>query len=121
MSCRRCIDYSMSQNLKQSETIEIYFPYLKQLDILNKDEYLSKLEELKIETYNLVSDEKWIDNTKNIQLFYDITNKYTSLNLVEKEGIKKLKFIINPEYNFHLPLDLIFKILNSDEKFINKI
>ena len=38
------------------------------------------------------------------------------MNLIEKEGIKKIKFIINPEYNFHLPLDLIFKILNSDEK-----
>ena len=109
------LDYSISQNLKESETIEIYYPYLKKLDIINKNEYLSKLEDLKIETYNLVSDEKWIDNSKNIKLFNDITNKYTSLNLIEKEGIKKLKFIINPEYNFHLPLDLIFKILNSDQ------
>merc|ERR1711966_469208 len=80
------LDYGDSQNLNQSETIEIYYPYLKKLDIINKDEYLSKLEELKVETNNLISNETWINNIKNVRLFNDITNKYTSKNFIEEEG-----------------------------------
>ena len=109
------LNYLISLNLSLKEAISIYFPYLSLLNIEDLIQYESRLEELKLETYNLINDETWIHNMANVELFYNISEHFTDLNLITKQGIKKINIILNPEYTYHLSLDLLFKILQTNE------
>ena len=105
------LNYSKAINLDENLTIDIYFPYLTELNIESLVEYEGEKEQLKIETLNLISDKNWLQNINNVKLFYNING--IDLNLINKQGINRASILINPEYFYHLPLDLLFKLMNA--------
>jgi hypothetical protein len=96
--------------------INIYYPFLLKKNIFS-------LEGLKKEKENLLKENKKVltdvikDGFKNVDLFYKIyENRKEELNYIET-GIKYIDVVIVSENTTKLPLDILFKILNSSEKY----
>ena len=104
---------SKNEKISQEITIKLYFPFL----YLSKIESLDELEESRtklIDGNDRVITEKVFDNFKTIDMFYDVYKLQTKpLNYVDK-GIKFIKAILKPKYDFVIPLEVIFKILHAN-------
>jgi hypothetical protein len=100
----------------QEYTIKIYYPKIFSKNINSLEELNNNKEKLLEDNknQNLLS-ESVKQNFKNVDLFYDIF-KYKKTNLNYKDhGIKYIKFILKPDYNIKIPLDVIFKLLHATE------
>ena len=110
------IRFAKENDLSQKSTVDIYFPYLTSEQIESLDEYESKKAQLDAETQQMIDNETWQINTENINLFYDI-NASKKGNIVPLEsGIRSLTVEIEPEYNYNLPLDVVFKLIHAEER-----
>ena len=86
----------------------MYYPNLFAKSVESLDELISKRREI-IKENDRILNEKTIDLFKRVDLFFYIyENKKKDLNY-KTNGIKSIKFVIHPEYNIKLPLDVIFK------------
>lgn len=112
---KEVLEYSRGNSISEISTVNIYYPYLTTEEISSLEEYESKKPKLDAETQTMLDNESWKVNTNNINLFYDIdANKTTDSDTLES-GIRKLSVIIEPEYTYNLPLDVVFKLLHADE------
>ena len=106
----RSMDDILDQNI-----IEIYYPFLKNVDIDSYDTLMDRKQELLDDKMSNISDilEK---NINNVNLFYNIFNKQKSAMKYIETGITNLIFTIHPEYELNIPLDIIFKLIRATEK-----
>jgi hypothetical protein len=106
------LEYAISNDLSQESTIKIYYPYLLENNINNLEQLNSNREKLRVETEKMLTTNLQ-KNINNINLFYEIFNNRTKELDYKEIGIKNLELIIHPEYEFNLPLDIIFKLIHA--------
>ena len=106
------LEYAEEMELSQESTVNIYYPYLAELQITSLDEYIDNEQELIVNSKKLISP-SFEKNVRNIDMFYTIyETKKNNLNYLSK-GIKNIELTIHPNYTFILPLDLVFKLLHA--------
>ena len=105
----------LKKNVEQEYTLKIYYPFLFSNNINSLDDLVEKRPSL-IEGNKKVFNETTLSYFENIDLFYDIY-KYKTENLnYHLLGVKSIIFIIKPNYNINIPLDIIFKNLQSSQE-----
>ena len=104
------------KNLSQESCIKIYYPKLYDKNITSIKAVKDNKDSLLFASKNMVS-ERFIVTQQNVNLMVDIHNSTNSeYDLVyEKKGIKTIDFIIHPPSSFNLPLDVVFKLINTSE------
>ena len=106
-----------SKTLTETNFISVYFP-----NLISKDE-IHNLEELEAKRQALYEKEKsnmgqaFEKYNERVDLFY---NMYLSQNkpigyIDDTPGVTNLAFIIHPKYTIHFPLEILFKLIHSDE------
>ena len=106
--------FSKANELSQKSTIDIYYPYLTNENLETIEQYESKKPELDAETQQMIDDDNWLMNTENINLFYDINGNKTNKIAAIESGIQSISIEIEPEYNYNLPLDVVFKLIHAE-------
>ena len=109
------LNYAKNNSLQESTMIDIYYPFLRENDIDSLDKLKKEHDKLYRNTEKSIND-KFLKNNKNVDLFYDIFQDKVKQILPLEEGIKKIEFTLFPEYNFNLPLDILFKIIQTSEE-----
>lgn len=108
-------EYMKKYDLSQEVACKLYYPFLYEKNIID----LKTLKENK--TQLLETNKERLDDTfetKNeiIHLFHEIYKKRTiNLDYITK-GIKVIELSILPKYNIILPLELIFKLIQSNKE-----
>ena len=105
------------EEITEKYMISLYFPFLFKEDIHS----LSQLEERK---HSLFDDQKktignnFKEYNDNIDLFYNIfAGKKKVLPYIENTvGISELDFTIHPRFNINFPLEILFKLINSNQQ-----
>lgn len=106
------LKYAHSQSLSELTTTKIYFPYLIEKEIISISALKAQKQKLLAQNKKLL-DKKFLKQVDNINLFYNIyKDRKTELDYIE-QGIRSINFVLHPEYNFNLPLDIIFKLLHA--------
>ncbi len=104
------LNYTISKGFSQESTIKIYFPYLLKKSILSLNQLQERKQELLVESEKLITKE-FEKNNEIVTVFYDIYLKQ-HIKYIEK-GSREIEFIIHPEVEFNLPLDIVFKLIHS--------
>ena len=111
------LQYCNNNQINNKYIIDLYFPLLNKYEINDYDSYINKKNIL------IKSNKKDLDQNvnkiyNNVNLLHNIYySTQTSLNFVSK-GIQNINLIIHPEKDILLPLDLIFKQINANEKML---
>ena len=112
------LEYSNElEDISQVDFLKLYFPQLymqkqvSSLEILN-----DKKIQLYDETISQIN-EKFDDYNKRIDLLYNMYYKKTEDIPYENNtpGVLKLEFTIHPTYSIKFPLEVLFKLINSDK------
>jgi hypothetical protein len=113
------LNYGISNNIPEEYLINLYFPLLKEKDILSKDALMESKETL-IQQSQLVMTEKSMKIYDVIDLYYNIFHSRKNDIPYLKKGIKSFHLILHPEFQTILPLDIIFKQfhVNSEIPYI---
>jgi len=113
------LNYGIANSISEEYLIELYFPLLKDKNILSKND-LSDSKETLIEQSKLIMKEKTMKIYEIVDLYYNIY--YSRKNDISyiKKGIKFFHFVLHPEFKTILPLDIIFKQfhVNSEIPYI---
>ena len=105
----------LKKNVEQEYTLKIYYPFLFSNNINSFDDLVENRPRL-IEENKKIFNETTMSYFENIDLFYDIY-KYKTDNLnYHLLGVKSIIFIIKPNYNINIPLDIIFKNVQSSQE-----
>jgi hypothetical protein len=106
--------YADSQDVSESTTLKIYYPFLYNKNINSIEDLERKTDEL-IKSNKKVNNEKAINTFNVINMFYDIYKlRKNELNYVSK-GVKFIKAVMKPEFDVKIPLEIIFKIIHATE------
>lgn len=107
--------FASENNLSERSTINIYFPYLAKENIETSAQYEGRKAELESETRRMIENDIWRVNTENINLFYDIDASKKGKIVPLESGIQSITLEIMPDYNYNLPLDVVFKLIHAEE------
>ena len=114
-SAEDVFENSISKNISEILTSKIYFPFLGNKEIINLIELNKNKIKLRDENNSIINSNfnKQLDN---IYMFHNIYNtKENELNYIE-HGINKIEFLISQNTEYKLPLDIVFKLLQSTIK-----
>jgi len=92
-------------------TMQLYYPFLTNKDILTLDDLTLKREQLLTENRTRIHESVM----KSVDIFYDIYKEKTTELLYRGRGVKYIKCAINPINALKIPLDNIFKILHAEK------
>ena len=108
------IDYATEKSISLINIIKTYYPALFKKDILSLDELNNPVKrELLMKTTNDLLEEKKMKFFENIDLFHKInSDNKTSLQYIEN-GLGYINFTLMPITKSKIPLENIFKILNT--------
>ena len=115
-----CLATDVYNNAKKNDFSENYITSLYYPSLLINNN-INSLEDLKLKKQNLISEsmvkitQSVLDNFQSVNLFYDIYKERTNELNYKKRGIKSLNFIIKPDYQFKLPLEVVFKLLHANQ------
>ena len=102
------LNYAAANSISEEYIIELYYPLLKEKDIVSKQDLLESSEILISQTQQIMKD-KTMKIYDIVDLYYNIFySKTTDLPYLER-GVKSFHFILHPEFATVLPLDVIFK------------
>jgi hypothetical protein len=112
-----CLAKNVLKNKVSEEKImKLYYPLLYNKKIFSLENLEEKKEFLKEENRKI-----WNDNIshvfKSINLFYNIFQMKKSNLKYKITGIKYIKFLMKPDYQIKIPLDIIFKIIHATEHY----
>ena len=113
------LNYGISNNISEEYLINLYFPLLKEKDILSKDALMDSKETL-IQQSQMIMTEKSMKIYDVIDMYYNVFyGRKTDIPYIKK-GIKSFHLILHPEFQTVLPLDIIFKQfhVNSEIPYI---
>ena len=106
------LKYTITLGLSQESTIKIYFPYLHQKNILNLDQLEERKQALLVESEGLIND-SFEKTNEAVSVYYNIyKERLDELTYIE-QGTRDIEFIIHPEIDFNLPLDIVFKLIHA--------
>ena len=108
------IEYMTENFISTANAMKTYYPNLFKKDILTLEDLKNPVKrELLMKTTNDLLQEKKIKYFENIDLFHKInSDNKTSLKYIEN-GLRYINFTLVPETKGKIPLENIFKILNS--------
>ena len=106
---------AIEQNLSQKTCIKIYYPYLHEKRIYSQNELNKKNQELQILSEDMIT-EKFDIIQSNINYLHSVYNTNKSQLIYSEKGIKSINLIIHPESIFKLPLDIVFKLINTTKQ-----
>jgi len=115
---KEVLEYSNSvSGLTQKNFLNVYFPNLV---IKEKIDTLDKLNDEKIRLYDETKsqlDKPFIKYNEKIDLLYNIFyERNNELNYSNNTpGVLKMEFTMHPKYSVKLPLEILFKLIHSDE------
>ena len=105
---------SISKNISERTTSKIYFPYLKEKGIFDLTSLNDKHFAL-IESNKLILNETFDKETENVDLFHNIYDtRQKELNYIE-QGVQVIEFSISQDYQFNVPLEIIFKLIHANK------
>jgi hypothetical protein len=113
------LEYSNSvPGLTQKNFLAVYFPNLV---IKENIDNLEQLKDQKIRLYDETKsqiDKSFIKYNEKIDLLYNIFyERKTDLQYQDNTpGILKMDFTMHPKYSVKLPLEILFKLIHSDDK-----
>ena len=107
------LDYAIINGMSEEYIIRTYFPFLSKLNILSRDAFLMNKQSRITETKKLLTPQL-LRLYDTVDTFYNIYYNKTDYQLpyIEK-GINSFEIILHPEYKTILPLEVIFKQLQS--------
>ena len=106
------LDNLVKKKVSEETTIKIYFPVLYSKNI-NGLKGLSENKDALIEQTQQKLNETIFTAFKTIDMFYDVYKLRTGeLNYINK-GIRYINIILKPVVEFKVPLEIIFKTINS--------
>ena len=108
------IEFLDKKDLNHETIINSYFPFLKLKQILSLEDYNNEKEKLIRENKKLL-DKNLIQYIENVNLFYEINSKSLIDINYENKGIQNLSFKIESKNKYILPIDIMFKIINSTQ------
>uniref|UniRef100_A0A6C0DEM8 Uncharacterized protein n=1 Tax=viral metagenome TaxID=1070528 RepID=A0A6C0DEM8_9ZZZZ len=113
------LNYGISNNISEEYLMNLYFPLLKEKDILSKSALMDSKETL-IKQSQMIMTEKSMRIYDVVDLYYNVFySRKTEIPYIKK-GIKSFHLILHPEFQTVLPLDIIFKQfhVNTEIPFI---
>jgi len=60
------LDYATTHSIEATPMISIYYPYLRDKDILSLKSYQSNLEQMRLDTQTMIEDRVWLHNIETI-------------------------------------------------------
>ena len=112
------VHYSDKSESLKNHILKLYYPKLRDSEnnIINTNENLIIFRKNKIDEMNEKFNKIYKDNIKNIDLFYKIYNNLydNSKEYYIKKGIKNIELTIKYGYDFKIPLEILFKLINSN-------
>jgi hypothetical protein len=103
-----------NQDLTETNTLKIYFPYLYAKDITTLEQLSERKQELLGETKAMLTP-TFTKNIENVNLFYDIYAERNDELKFNDVGIKSIILTIHQPVPFHLPLDNVFKLIHATQ------
>ena len=105
------------QTLTETNFISVYYP-----NLISKDD-IHNAEELEAKRQALYEEEKpkmgqaFEKYNERVDLFYNMYfSQHSDLDYINNTpGVTNLEFIIHPKYTIHFPLEILFKLIHSDE------
>ena len=105
-------EYNERNSISQTNTTKVYFPFLNELNILNKNDLLKRKDEL---IKNTVFGGLFTMNNKKVDLFHEIyTSRENDLEYLE-QGIQKVDFMLYSENTLQISLLNFFKLLKTNK------
>ena len=123
--------------ITEKYAIQLYYPYLaifrdeerhslldqslassagdSDLSTIHSIETLNMHHEKLYEADNKILNERFMKQTSNVKLLYDIYERRTIDHNYIDDGIRGIEFIINPQTKYNLSLDAIFKKIHCEE------
>lgn len=109
------LSYMIDKQISELYTVKIYYPYLFDKNIKSQNMLDKNREEFLIDTNSMISD-KFKLSMSNLEYLNEIyLSNNTKLTYLEK-GIKTINFVIHPDIFFKLPLDIVFKLVNTSKQ-----
>ena len=106
------LTYNSNKGLSEENTVKIYFPFLKQINTLEKlIENTDKLMEMNTKYNN----DKTFELFETVDMFYDIYKQRKNELEYVKKGIRFIEVVIKPDFDINIPLETIFKIIHATE------
>jgi hypothetical protein len=105
------LNYALENSISEEYIMELYYPLLKEKEILSKQDLLESSELLISQTQQIMKD-KTMKIYDIVDLYYNISYSKTSEIPYLERGVKSFHFILHPEFSTVLPLDVIFKHLH---------
>ena len=103
------LNFGANNNNSEEYLIELYFPLLKEKNILSKNDLNNTKEVLIEQTKQIIMKEETMKIYDIIDTYYDIYYSRKSDIPYITKGIKSFHMILHPEFQTILPLDIIFK------------
>jgi hypothetical protein len=102
------LNYAAANSISEEHIIELYYPLLKEKDIISKQDLLESREILIEQTQQIMKD-KTMKIYDIVDLYYNIFYLKTAELPYLERGVKSFHFVLHPEFSTVLPLDVIFK------------
>jgi hypothetical protein len=109
------LTYAAANSISEEYIMELYYPLLKEKEILSKQDLLESSELLISQTQQIMKD-KTMKIYDIVDVYYNISYSKTSEIPYLERGVKSFHFILHPEFSTVLPLDVIFKLIHATEK-----
>jgi len=99
------------------ECIEIYYPFIFKKEIESLTSFEKNLPSLVKESNSLIS-KAFVQKIQSIDLMYSFNKFDTRLKIQpDGEGISEIKIKINQPTKINLPIEVLFKLINTSEQF----
>jgi hypothetical protein len=130
-------EFPNARVMNEKYAIQLYFPYLaifrdeerhsalqqgiassagdSDLLTIHSIETLNLHHEKLYESDNKILNERFMRQTSNVKLLYDVYERRTRDHNYIDDGIRGIEFIINPQNKYNLSLDTIFKKIHCEE------
>ena len=102
------------RGLSQESCIRIYYPFIAEKGIRELSELIETLPSLINDTAKMIGP-GFIENSKNVTMFYDISRKESDELNISEAGIKSIKVTVHPDVGYNLPLDVVFKLIHASK------
>jgi len=109
------IEFNEKYNVNEESLLDLYYPFLIENKITNKEQLLNKRIDLLQITQDKINNENFERKIENINLLNNIyLNKVNNINYVDK-GIKKIHIKLQQNNKLNLPLDMIFNLIPATQ------
>lgn len=105
------LDFNEKNNVNEEDMFNIYYPFLIENKITNKEQFLNKRNDLIQLSQDKVKNEIFERKLQNIKFLNSIhLNKNKNIDYIDK-GIKKIHIKLRQNNKLNLPLDMVFKLI----------